>query len=346
MKERASNIELLRGILMFMIVCVHLTGNGVLNAENPIAVGNTNWIYANIIDGLFYCCVNTFILITGYFGLRASFKKYMALDIPVIIYSLLAVAFFGNYALKSVMGGVFPTLSNSYWFLTQYFLLFLLSPFLNAYIAAIDRKQFIETIVLATLIVVIIPTFLRYDIAGSRGMNFISFALLYLIGRYFSIYKIKSKISTAIITYVSTSALIIALTLILGYQYGINKGWQSPFFAYNCILVYIQSISFFFMFKSLNIKSKFINFLSPSFFYIYIIHENPIVHAYLYSWLRCEDYYYSNYFLVHTLGSSLIIFVGCLLIDIILRRVLLKKPIGFIVENFDILYKKLTNKII
>lgn len=108
MKERESNIELLRGVLMFMIVCVHLTGNGVLNGDNPIAVGNTNWVYANIIDGLFYCCVNTFVLITGYFGLRASFKKYISLDIPVIMYSLMAVVLFENYELKSVLGGHSP----------------------------------------------------------------------------------------------------------------------------------------------------------------------------------------------------------------------------------------------
>lgn len=219
-KERLSNIELLRGVLMFMIVCVHIIGNGILNEETPIGIYNSNWLISNAIDSLFYCCVDTFILITGYFGLRPSFKKYASIDISVIIYSFLFLLLFGKLTIYNTLHCLFPTLSKSYWFLTQYFLLNLAAPFINSFLVKTSKAQHLNLILLGSIILVIVPSFLRIKVADERGMDFVNFSLLYVIGRYFSTYKIYINLKNSTLLYILSSVLIFTGTLCLGYWGG------------------------------------------------------------------------------------------------------------------------------
>lgn len=101
--KRQANIELLRGLLMLMVVLVHLTGNGILSDTTPLSYTENNWIIANIIDAICYPAVNCFILISGYFGLHPTVKKYLGLEIPVIIYGFIAYLLFN----RSTVGGQF-----------------------------------------------------------------------------------------------------------------------------------------------------------------------------------------------------------------------------------------------
>lgn len=205
---------------MFMIVCVHIIGNGILNEEKPIDIVNINWLISNGIDSAFYCCVDTFILITGYFGLRPSFKKYASIDFSVIIYSCLFLLLFGKFTYYNVLHCLFPTLSKSYWFLTQYFLLYLSAPFINTLLKKSNQSQHLNFILFGSIILVIIPSLLRIKVADERGMDFVNFSLLYIIGRYFSIYKIYINLKKSTFLYVLSSVLIFAGTICLGYLGG------------------------------------------------------------------------------------------------------------------------------
>ena len=335
MKERLSNFELLRGILMFMIICVHLTGHGILDPNSHVPLSVNNWLYANIIDSFFYCCVNAFVLISGYWGLRPTLKKYLLLDIPVIIYCIIASVIidgFQNFHFTYFI----PTITNKYWFLTQYFLLYITSPILNKYIENTNQKTLLTTILMGGAVFVVVPSILHITYIGERGMDFINFSLIYLIGRYIKIYDINISLKKGFSLYLITSLIILFLVLWAGYKNGVNKGWRINYYAYNTILVYLQTLGFFFIFKNLNFKSKIINYLSPSFFYIYIIHSNPSVREHLYTdWLKCPDYYYSEYFLLHLFSCAIFIFVSCLLIDIIIRRLTLNKVIVEMSNNIE-----------
>jgi surface polysaccharide O-acyltransferase-like enzyme len=73
---RQSNFELLRGVLMFMVVGLHVTGLGLLWRDSPTPLGSINFISGNLIESFFSMAVNCFVLISGYWGIRASFKNY------------------------------------------------------------------------------------------------------------------------------------------------------------------------------------------------------------------------------------------------------------------------------
>lgn len=346
--NRQSNIELLRGVLMLMVVLVHLTGNGVLACDTPIPFTETNWLIANLFDSLCYPAVNCFILVSGYFGLRPTFRKFLKLDIPIVVYGILLWLLFDRH----LSGGVrycFPVLSHSYWFLKEYVLLFLAAPIINVFIENLNRRQFESVLTIAIFLFIVIPSLSvsRLGFADSRGMDFFSFSILYMIGRYIKLMNVHFSKKTAILLYCVCSALIFVLTVILAYCFGVNKGWKSPFYAYNNIFVYIQAISLFFIFKNLRLNEKWshiINWLSPSFFYIYIIHESPDIHIRLYGWIRSADFFFSNLFVLHLLFSALSIFFICLIIDIA-RRIIIGRLIDNIVENIACVYTFLSHKL-
>lgn len=78
-----------------------------------------------------------------------------------------------------------------------------------------------------------------------------------------------------------------------------------------------------------------INWLSSSFFYVYIIHSNPTVRIHLYNWLKIEDYIFSELFVLHMFLCAVVLFVTCILIDIVFRRILIYKSIDTLVGLSD-----------
>ena len=346
--KRQANIELLRGILMLMIVLVHLTGNGVLSDTDPINFAETNWIMANIIDAICYPAVNCFILISGYFGIKPTIKKFLNLEIPVIVYGIIAYVLFDRNSFGGAIHAVLPVLSKSYWFFTSYFMLLLAAPFLNDFVDKASRKNHRIAVLIALLFFVLIPSFSPFRLSEARGMDFVFFSVLYLIGRYLGKYNLHLSLKHSMLTYTFTTILCFSLTMILAYQFGINRGWKSPFYAYNNILVLLQSIGLFYIFKNIKVDEKWdrvINYLSPSFFFTYIIHENPKVHFLLYGWIGSESVYYSTNFILHTIGWSMVIFITCILIDIVIRRLIFLKIIDNNVNMLDKVLNSFLNRL-
>lgn len=77
MNNRRSEIELLRIILMFMIISLHLIGHGGLFSN--VEIGSKNFYILNIIHGLSVVAVNCFIIVFCYFQYNKSIslKKYL-----------------------------------------------------------------------------------------------------------------------------------------------------------------------------------------------------------------------------------------------------------------------------
>lgn len=340
--NRQASVELLRGVLMLMIVLVHLTGNGVLKSDAPIAFTEPNWLWANLIDAICYPAVNTFVLISGYFGIKLSLGRVLKLDVPVIIYSVVLFILFGKIGLGGAISSFFPIITKKYWFLTAYFLLMLASPFLNAFINSRNQGQLKVLLLWSLFLIVIIPSFSPFKLSESRGMDVINFSVLYMLGRSLTLLNVNLSKTKSMLLYVVSTFIAFSLTVLFAYKFGINNGWKSMFYAYNNVLVYLQAIGLFFLFKQIKIKDKVgkvINWLAPSFFFVYIIHSCPAIGDKLYVWLSSAEYYFSYMFVIHTIGWAFIVFFTCILIDILFRRCLLSpiidKSIKFIQFGYD-----------
>ena len=78
-KKRLANIELLRMVSMFMVLMLHTRHPNTIDDS----LGSMFW------RSFSACGVDTFILISGYFGLRPSVKSWLHFLIPPTFYTLL-----------------------------------------------------------------------------------------------------------------------------------------------------------------------------------------------------------------------------------------------------------------
>lgn len=151
-RERNSNIELLRITAMLLILihhyCVH---GGVDIARGAMPVYNRVLYSVLILGGRAGTAV--FMLISGYYMIRSRLtaRKVLLLWGELFFYSaglfalvtaIQAVRHPG-YAvgLLPVLRAVFPVLTEQYWYFTSYFIVLLLSPFLNRLLSGADRRR-------------------------------------------------------------------------------------------------------------------------------------------------------------------------------------------------------------
>ena len=186
MKERQSNIELLRIISMFFIVIEHLLIMGTDFFSNPI--GN-QLLVANSIIGFTYIGVNCFILITGYFGADFSWKRLLSLYLICFFYEL--VGFVMAYCHGDVAWStnalsyiIFPLSHSNVWFIRCYVILLLLLPIINAGLNSLNKKGFLYVLLLLTILNLYFGWFQKQPNFNGDGYNTSQMVYLYAIGRY------------------------------------------------------------------------------------------------------------------------------------------------------------------
>lgn len=179
MKERNSNIELLRIISLFGILLWHVTMHGF--GYKDINESAPDLIWENtLIAAIFVPCVNIFVLISGYFGIRLNIKSILRLESQSLFYGWTKVIIFLILGVPFAKGAILPTIGGDWWFLKCYALLMLASPVLNAGIKQLKDRQLLY-IITGWILLNGLGSIIRKDI---NGFNFTSLFLVYMIGAY------------------------------------------------------------------------------------------------------------------------------------------------------------------
>ncbi|MBR2023741.1 MAG: acyltransferase family protein [Clostridia bacterium] len=186
-KERAkreTGFELLRIIAMFLIGAVHVMNyGGMLKNGLPQTIKWQRLIYA-----VFTVAVNVFVLISAYFMVKSKLKpkKLIYLWLQVVAYSvgsyvILCLFSNANFSLYEFAKCWLPVLFNKYWFFTAYFLLMLVSPFLNKILHSSSKK---ELYTLNIFLIVLAYLGMKFPISAivnySAGYSFFGFAFYIL----------------------------------------------------------------------------------------------------------------------------------------------------------------------
>lgn len=194
-KERASNIELLRIVAMFMIILYHLTSGIRVNATG------TAYYFFIFLQCLLIVHVNSFVLITGGYASRKDVKmgKFLTLYnqvwfykalIPIVLYFLGFISFEFIPMFKAIS----PLYYGDYWYMTVYFCFLLLTPILNVVIRNIDKEKHKKIILLLFLIFSVLPFLTQQEFfPNNRGFSLTNFILLYFIGSYLTKYPIENS---------------------------------------------------------------------------------------------------------------------------------------------------------
>lgn len=190
MKQRRSNLELLRIVSMSGIVVMHYFGMG--GAVQQGSFPHFSWFLTHFLNSFAIPMVNCFVLITGYFLVR---KTVFSLRKPVEL--LILTAFYGgiSWLIAAVCGAeilsaagiaeaLFPFIRGSRWFVETYIILILVAPFLNVVLLQLKREHY------RLLLAIWLGLFcIWYSVGLSApvlddGYGILNFLTLYLLGGY------------------------------------------------------------------------------------------------------------------------------------------------------------------
>ena len=226
-------------------------------------------------------CVNVFVMISGWFGIKASLKGALKLLFQVWFLALLCFGLFAALGLPvSFRKDLLPYIlfGSGYWFVVSYLILYVLSPVLNAFVEKASKKELLYVLI-AYFTVEFIFGFILNTGHFDFGFSPLFFIGLYLLARYARLYpgKLFALGKWADFGIYLGISVLSMLGFWLGYKwFGIGfhlNHYDSP-------LAITAALYFLLFFSKLNFQSKAVNWMASSAFAIYLIHENALISPY------------------------------------------------------------------
>ena len=343
MKERNSNIELLRILSIFMIILSHYTvHNTVSNYLLPLGF---NRLLLEITT-LGNIGVIIFILITGYFSINQEksfkFKKLFFLWMQTFTYSFLIYIIFvllklEPFSIKLLIKSILPITFNGYWFISVYVIIYIFSPFINKFINSLNKKEHLNFIIISLFIFSILNMLTNQKYYCNELIQFIIF---YSIGAYIKKYNQKyiSKYNKYI--FICTSIILVLSAVIfdvIGTKIEIFSTHSTYFFSRTSIMSIIFAVTLFNMFiHRKSFSSKFLNIFSSLVLGVYLISDNEYVRKILWTdILKVSNYVNSHALILHMIGSLIFVFIVCIIIEFIRKNTIerITEKITSSVEN-------------
>ena len=311
--NRSSNYELLRIVCMLMIICGH-----IIMYHKYDKVGDSSWYIGQIIRPFCMVAVNIFIIISGYFGIKLNVKKLWSLNLMVTFY---CVAFL----IWSLLSGrhtfsprkdwmlLIPVVTKQYWFITDYFALCFLSPFLNKLVDVLDKNLFQRLLITCFVLFCILPTFaviLNFQsITLDYGYGLVNFMFLYLLGRYASLhftceFSKYVYLGLYLASMASMGLFQICYSKILGFDF-------DALISYDTIFIFVGSVSLFMYFRQLSFSNNLINKLAKTCLAVYVIHLCPLFCGYFFRDLLHVQTYTGFTYLLLLFVTPICIYLLC-----------------------------------
>ena len=334
-KKRDSNIELFRILMMLLIVAHHYVVNsGLLDVIEQSPFGFRS-AFLLVYGAWGKVGINGFVLITGWYMCtsRITVKKYLKLLGEVEFYKVLIYIVFVAFGVErfgfgSLLRAVLPIKVLSSEFVDCFLVFYLLIPFLNLLISAMDQKRHLLLLVLL---------FSAFTVLGSVPLyisvtfNYVSwFTVIYLLGAYLRLYRQEQGRGCGLRFLLSV--LAVGATVI-GMAYLKNRFSLSTaryFFVNdaNKLLAVLPAVYGFLFFKNLRLGyRKPINIAALATFGVLLIHANSdAMRTWLWrTTLRNTEAFHQPWWLSHALLSVLAVYIVCTGIDL-LRIYLLERP--------------------
>lgn len=327
MKTRVSNIELLRILCALSVILHHLLVHGLHIYDASLGFGNYPWGYS-LINQMCYVSVNVFILISGFFSIKFSWRKLLHLYLVCATVGGLCFLFhrviidgarFGRSALLDliVYNALFPFSNETSWFITVYVYLFLLAPFINVALAHLSMNEF-KYLLIALIAISCYFGWFWSNRVNPMGFCLMQFITMYVFGAFVSKYAVyqKLKIIHWGLSFVVLSCVGVLLNYLLQIR-GTVQSWPPvpSIFAYNNPVLMAASICVLCMFCTMRFQNKVVNFLAASTLGVYLIPNNPHV----FNWVLdiSKPLYSSSIF--GLIAAVLLIYSVSCIIDVLVR---------------------------
>lgn len=326
--QRNSSIELYRIIATFAVLIVHF--NGWFLGDWPLPaydISNPTLFRTGqmIISAAVITCVNMFVIISGYFGIRLKLSSILKLCI------YLALIYVPLYIVKCVSGHEFVladfierclVISYAGYFIQCYFMLMILSPVLNSFFDKYGRKS-LKWIVLFWGFEFWFDCIMKVEELGyNRGYSVIHFVLMYMIARCIRLYEDDIKRIQRWVWVLGY--LLSTIVIVFSFVVGIKWCWY-----YSNPIVVFSSVCTFLPFLYKTYYNKLINWIASGTLAVYIIH----VTYYIRSFLQRVDCYLletNDYpmYLIKIIVVILIVFVVSVLCGVVCNHISNRLVIG------------------
>lgn len=243
----------------------------------------------------------------------------------------------------------FPIRNDFYWFVSAYFLLILLSPFITIGIKALGQRKLFTFLLIFGFFWSVIPTLTTKP--EYYGSTLFWFVYLFSWGAFLRDYLERKIFSQSLcLSVCGASWGIIAIIIALAdwnNRVGTFIGYIDWFTFANLYSVFslICALSLFVFFKQMQIGYKpWINKFAAAMFGVYLIHENPIVYPWLWSKVfHVPEYLGSSWFILYALAVITIVFFICAILDLIWEKVLQSGYQKYLFPRLQPLDKRVTD---
>lgn len=317
---RQSNIELLRIIAMLMVIALHANfGVTGYPTPKPVNAEPLTWLGRIFSEEACIACVDTFVLITGWFGTHFKPRGAVRLLFQTFFFALTLSAL-----LWLITGSMPDSWRNivksgvSYWFVYSYLLLYLLSPALNAWVERAGEREQRQVLVVFFIFSVPLSFFLN-DL--NRGYSAVWFMGLYLLGRYLRLFIAPRWAGVPQHRFATVWAVCVV---------GMTAAYWAHIYFRDPLLPYLPSfvtsytnplavacaVCLLCFFDRLNFTSRAVNWLAAGSLAAYLTHQQIFVRPYfkeMFLWLN--EQYDGLIFIVVWLSLIVIIFLLSAVID-------------------------------
>lgn len=289
--KRNYGIDFLRILSMFMIVVLHVLGQGGIldNAE----INSTHYWVAWAIEIACYCAVNCFALISGYvmYQSRPKFSRMLELWLQTLFYTIVIAGIFfvispDQFSLKIVIDSVFPITRNHYWYISSYFGLLIFVPMLNVVMEHTDKRTITYVLTSIFVLLCFLPLLLMTDpYSLSSGYSLIWLSILYLTGAYLHKYKIADSIANKWLYFTLFGAFLLTLLskFVIGWltlRIFSARTFDDLLISYVSPTIVVIGICLLLLCSKLTIKPVFVKVIqlaAPATLGVYLIHVNHVV---------------------------------------------------------------------
>ncbi len=333
-EERNYGVDALRIVAMFMVVLLHVLGNGGI--LEGLQYGSFKYQLVWLLEIAAYCAVDCYALISGYVGVKSRYKytNLALIWLRVVFYTFGITLIFQLFSINDLTGydwkkACFPVLFKDYWYVTAYVVLFICMPVLNIAVNNLKQKQLFIVLIFTLLLSSLLPMFTGIDIMSLKlGYSAGWLMILYMVGGYIRLYEPFKRVRTLVwgllyIVVILVTWLLKNVTTTKALNAGGNAivSYTSPF-------IVVSGICLVLLFSRLRVApraKKIIGFFAPMSFSVYIIHS-----FYLISKNMIAEHFVALtnlptvVLLIAVLGSAIVIYVVCSIIDMLREYVFYK----------------------
>lgn len=360
-RRRESGIELLRILAMLMIVGHHCATHASIQLDILPPSAFRFFMLMQIPFGKIG--VALFFMISAWFlceaedpKLRQSLRRIWNLEREVLFYSISIFILCSLLDVQSsltnetvVFSSLFPIASGNWWYLTAYVMFLLLYPFPTIGFKKIGYKR--HGII---CLIFLVAWGLIYGMTGLGNMNFSNYSFVYFVYLYIliSFYRwyMKPLSTKAAMLFCGVGTLFVVLNVAIRDYVPMDLGFIENVDHNRLFLcsegkapIVLVSFGLLILFSRWNFCSTFINAVSSATFGVYLIHEHFSLRDYLWS----DELYpfskliVSDHAILSCIAIIVLIFIGCIVIDIV-------RQICFVIcvdRKADMLFDMLCNDI-